>query len=826
MKRLKTILAATLSIAMLAGLLAVYTPAGTDAAAAVKIKKTGQTVKIEKGKRVSVKLAGKALKKLKNKKKKLSFKCTGTNVVMINQSKGQKKKYTFSIKALNSGISTVTIKYKKAKIKIKVKVSDGSATSDTSTGKPTDKSTSSPSGSTADGTKPTTIPAGNDPSKTEVPAPTEVPLRTEITVPESQPETVDGKEKITDLTTYSRDGKNLFNLWTNNDGRLYYNVVCDGKTIIDISSMGLVLSDTDLSRGLSYEKGSSKVYEMFEEYETMTLSAATATNHCQERVVKFTNVDGASFELVIRVYDDGVAYRYTNVTDGDLTMVTCTSELSNVMLPENTKTVWGGWGGINTYEHDYTETAFSSFVNRNGRYDTPFLVNVDDYWMLVSEAQIYNNHRDFCKSQLKTSSGSRSLEYDFGDGRDETVPIEEQARRNNTNNDLVNIAQKTITQVDAFNGFSTPWRAMVISNDFNKFCTSTLISNLNPPPEESEFADVYEDISWLKPGKVLWSWWAYGNDQGNYNKHRDYIDMAAEYGFDYVCLDVGWRSFENRLKELCDYAAAKDVGVFCWVNYWELTTEEDIENLFSKWNEAGCIGLKTDYFEGEDQKVLEVMENIAVIAAKYHMMVLYHGCPTPGGEYRTYPNIMTTEAVLGEENRKWSNSPSSKNCLMYPFTRNILGSMDYTPACKEIRNMIGETESFALAKTVVYESSLQHFAAAADEYKNYKGLKFMQDLSTTWDESFVPQGEASPGHYVTFVRRNGEKWYLGSMTAEARTTDFDLNFLEEGETYIAHINESDGSGKLSLRDEEVTSADRLTFSFKNQDGVAIYFEKE
>lgn len=297
--------------------------------------------------------------------------------------------------------------------------------------------------------------------------------------------------------------------------------------------------------------------------------------------------------------------------------------------------------------------------------------------------------------------------------------------------------------------------------------------------------------------------------------------MAAEYGFDYVCLDVGWRGFEDRLPELCQYAAEKNVGVFCWVNYWELTTIEDIDALFTKWADAGAVGLKTDYFEGEDQKTLEVMQNIAVEAAKHHMLVLYHGCITPGGEYRTYPNVLTTEAVLGEENRKWSTSPSSKNCLMYPFTRNILGAMDYTPACCEIKTTNGETEGFALAKAVVYESGLVHFAAPAADYREFGGLQFMKDMYTTWDESFIPDGEAYPGKYITYVRRHGEEWFIGSMTLEARTMSVKLDFLDEGKTYDVCIYGSGDDSKINTETLQVTSKDELNLDLKDLDGVSI-----
>lgn len=780
-------------------------------AGAYVMKKSTAKLSVKEGQSKKIKLAGKALKAVKNGKKTIKVKSSNKKVVKVTRTKAQKKKYSFTIKGLKKGNAVVTVKYKKKGIKLKVNVTEAV--------QPTPNVTN-PIVSVTVTPKP--VDATNPPA--ESPLPTERPLRTRIEVPDSAPETRGDYTKLTDLTTYSIDGNYAVNIWKDSNSSYYYNVVCDGLEVIEISSLGLELSGTDITTGLTCDNKGSYVDEIYEEFETITLANDTSVNNCEERTIRFSNKDGAYFDLLIRVYNDGFAYRYANVTYGTDEKLVCTEENSTIVFPEGT-TTWGGLGWINTCENGFGEKTYSRFVSDSAEYHPPLLANVDDFWILTSEAQIYNNNGEFCRSRLAKSARSNVLRWDFGDARDETIPLEEQAKQDNTNLDLVNVDQKDITEVETVNGFSTPWRAMVISNDFNKFCTSSLITNLNPPTSESKYADVYDDISWIKPGKVLWSWWSDGNNQGNYNMHKEYIDMAAEYGFDYICLDVGWRSFEDRLSELCDYADSKGVKVFCWVNYWELTTPEDIEALFSKWADAGAVGVKTDYFEGEEQQVLNVMENIAVIGAKYHFMVLYHGCIAPGGESRTYPNILTTEAVLGEENRIWSNNPSSKDCLMYPFTRNILGSMDYTPACKDITNNNNETEGFAIAKSVVYESGLLHLAAPAKEYRDYIGLPFLQSLYTTWDESFVPAQEAYPGKYITYVRRHDKEWFIGSMTIEARDMTVSLDFLEKGKTYTAYIYSSDDEGGLIVNEKNISSDDTLAIPLKELDGVAVYISE-
>lgn len=777
---------------------------------AYNVKKKVSTITLTAGSSKKVTLKGNARSIVKNQKNQIEVKCANKKIARVTRTKAQKKTYSFTVKAIKKGNTLIAVKYKKKTVKLKVTVKEKEKAEEP-------KSTDVPM------PEPLFVPDNPSPSDspTHSPEPTKRPLRTRITVPQSQPETVGDYTKLTDLTTYSINGRYAVNIWSDSNASYYYNVVCDGVSVVEISPLGLVLSDTDLSTGLSCDSKGSYVDEIYEEFETITLANATSVNHCEERTIRFSNADGAYYDLLVRVYDDGFAYRYSDVTYGNGAGLVCTDETSAIIFPEDTVT-WGGLAWINTCENGFDKKEYKRFVSSSAEYHPPLLANVGDYWILTSEAQIYNNNGEFCRSRLAKSAKSNVLRWDFGDARDETIPLEEQAKKDNTSLDLVNVAQKDITEVETVNGFSTPWRAMVISNDYNRFCTSTLITNLNPPPSESKYAELYSDISWIKPGKVLWSWWSDGNSQGNYNMHKEYIDMAAEYGFEYVCLDVGWRTFEDRLGELCDYADERGVKVFCWINYWEMTTPEDMEALFSKWAEAGAVGVKTDYYEGEEQQVLNVMENVAVIGAKYHFMVLYHGCIAPGGECRTYPNILTTEAVLGEENRIWSTNPSSENCLLYPFTRNILGSMDYTPACKDIKNNNGETEGFAIAKSVVYESGLLHLAAPAKEYRDYAGLPFLQSLYPTWDESFIPDGEAYPGKYITYVRRHGTEWFIGSMTMDARTMSVNLNFLENGKTYTAYIYSSDEEGKLTAEEKQVTAGEKLEIELGKLDGVSVY----
>ncbi len=609
--------------------------------------------------------------------------------------------------------------------------------------------------------------------------------------------------EATELKTTSPDGETVVQFWFDEKGSYYYSVTDAGKVLVETSLIGMELSEANLYEGLSVRTGSMEKQEIKESYELFTGYNAVMENHCNETSFVLGNESG-QFTFVVRVYDDGFAYRYAEVTAGSAENVTALDEKSEVILPRTTTTWAFELNGH--YEGTYIERNYSQLESLSQKLSTPMLVKNGEYWMLITEASAINNDGEFCTSALQTLRGSAVLNWAFGQRRDPD---------NEAKGDLDFPGMLPITEVNTVNGFTTPWRAFVVSDDLNEFVNSSLITDLNPAADET----LYADTSYIKPGKVAWSWWSEEAYQGTYAKHVEYIDFAAENGWEYVCLDVGWRNFERKLSDLCDYAREKGVGIFVWVNYRDIKDTETMETLFAKWKAAGVVGLKTDYFESDDTDVLMVMQNIAECCARNQLMVLYHGCVRPGGECRTYPNILSTEAVYGEENHKWSEDPSIENCLLYPFTRNICGSMDYTPAGTKVDSEA--TYGFCLAQTIVYESALQHFAYAAASYKNYNGLALLNHIPTEWDETILLDGY--PGEYVTMARRNGEDWFIGTMTAEERTVEISLDFLEDG-VYNAYIYVNGGSG-LELCEKVVNPTDKLVLVLAEGDGAAIMITK-
>ena len=613
--------------------------------------------------------------------------------------------------------------------------------------------------------------------------------------------------ELSELAVESPNGTNKVRFWTDAEKRLYYSVEAGGTVVIESSALGITAKEGGLESGLALAADSVAVREINETYKTVTGPAAEAVNNCREERFTLKNGSG-SFDFVIRVFDDGVAYKYENVTAGDGDTVTVTDEASEYVLPATTKT-WG-YAPTGTYEGEYVERTYAQLAALSLKMSTPMLANRGEYWMVFTEAGVYNNNGDFCASALTTDAGDGSLGWSFGVDRD--------SNDKSKLGELGRPGHFDIKQITTRNGFSTPWRVAIISNDTGKLALSTIVTDLNPDPDPA----LYADTSYIKPGRVAWSWWAEEGEQGNYDKHKEYVDFAAENGWEYVCLDANWRQFEPRLGELCKYANEKGVGIFVWINYLDRVDDAEMEALFSAWSEAGVAGLKTDYFESDAQNVLEVMRKAAECAAKHKLMILFHGCVIPCGEARTYPNVLTTEAVQGEENHKWSAVPTVTNCLLYPFVRNVCGSMDYTPVASRI-GVNGSSAAFGLAMTVVYESGLQHLANAASVYKTYAGLPFLNNLAVKWDESVMIDGV--PGEYVCMARRAGDDWYVGAMTKYAANVDVKLDFLGDGEynAYIFRDNE-DGSG-LIVEERKVTSKDSLSDPMVDGGGFAAIITK-
>ena len=626
----------------------------------------------------------------------------------------------------------------------------------------------------------------------------------EITEEEGKSRTGATVTSIPAMTTTSPTGKLVTKIWYDNNGSYYYSVSKEsGETVISPSKMGIVLSNEDLSSGFSKTAPDSTITPHDEIY-TMPYGKHT-TIRDRYNELSFPLVKGNSILTVyLRTYDDGIGLRYALNKGG-----TIKEEATEVIFPGGSK-FWGNWPN-NTYEYDYVELPTNRANETNATYSLPYtgvLAN-NSTWVTVSEASVFNEPDPYCAGSVQFLGNYHNLRFKGG---------------------------QKVRSISMSKAFHTPWRAVVIGDTLDEMSSSDLILNLNPPSE-------IEDTSWIRPGKTAWSWWSSGGDSPvMYHTQKDYIDFAADNGWDFVCLDFGWALWDDsaaKVKELCEYAAERGIGIYLWygVNntghsgykdsqghpaypYYSLLDEATIVREFERIRGLGVQGVKVDYYESDTQETMKQMYLCATIAAKNHLMVLFHGCTIPRGESRTFPNIVSFEAVNGTEYYKWFDSPSLANRVSYTFSRNVVGSADFTPTGIPVYG-IKATAGFALADVVTIESGIQHFAHSVYTYEGNPALPLLNDVPVAWDDMKVLDGY--PMQFNVTARRSGDEWFIGASTLSARTIDIKLSELIGDGEYNAYIfgDNANGSALEIKKLEGLTSKDTITQKLLANGGCVI-----
>ena len=384
-----------------------------------------------------------------------------------------------------------------------------------------------------------------------------------------------------------------------------------------------------------------------------------------------------------------------------------------------------------------------------------------------------------------------------------------------------NMLQEPVSEGENFiakiNGPRTfPWRIAIVSKEDKGIAASTLSYQLGEPSRVA-------DYSWIKPGKVAWDWWNDWNIGGvdfragiNTETYKYYIDFASQKGIEYVILDEGWAVNlkadllqiipEIDLKGIVDYGKQKGVGIILWAGYYAFN--RDMENVCKYFSDMGVKGFKIDFMDRDDQLVMQFYEKVAATAAKYHMIVDFHGAFKPSGLERTYPNIINYEGVAGLEQMKWGANEYDQVTydVTIPFVRMAAGRMDYTQGaminCTKGRAypnnstpMSQGTRCRQLAEYAIFEAPL---TMLCDSPSNYMAepecTDFIAAFPTTWDETVPVCGKI--GEYVAIARRKGNDWYVGALTGwDARDLVLDLGFI--------------GSGKMTVFQDGVNAVSKV-----------------
>jgi alpha-glucosidase len=359
-----------------------------------------------------------------------------------------------------------------------------------------------------------------------------------------------------------------------------------------------------------------------------------------------------------------------------------------------------------------------------------------------------------------------------------------------------------------------PWRAFVIAGNDGQLVESDLVFRLGSPNRLT-------DTKWIKPGQVAWDWWNANNIYGvdfrsgiNNNTYKYYIDFASKNGIEYIILDEGWYKSgtvlesvpEINVPELCKYGESKNVGIILWVvwkTFWDKIDEAVA--LYEKW---GVRGVKVDFMQRDDQKVVNFYYEAARKAADHHLLVDFHGAYKPDGFQRTYPNALTREGVRGMENDKWEKNITPDHDVTLPFTRMVAGPMDFTPGAminmdkanfypQYTRPSSQGTRVHQMSMYVIYESPLQMLSDSPSNYmKEQECTDFLVKVPVVWDDLKVL--DAKVGDYLLLARRSGDDWFVGGMTDwSERKLELDLSFLPAGEYNIEEFRDGINADKYA-----------------------------
>jgi alpha-glucosidase len=592
---------------------------------------------------------------------------------------------------------------------------------------------------------------------------------------------------------------NLLKMILHIDGGTSYEILYGTTRLITPSSIALHLSD-----GTVIGAGSVKNTLTASENNRIDVPVGknkTLTEAYNELTVEYNE----KYKLIVRAYNEGVAYRF--VTDFDQEITIDSEEAlfnfaatTKVYFPEcdaNISAETGDGGikypihqGYRNFERTYNTYTAPAAISAGKFSVTPVLFEYTGtpYKVVITEADTYDY-----PGMYMERNGARSMR-----GMWAGYPKKVMDPDNYYSNHLVYEREDFIARTEGRRKF--PWRVIIATDNDKSLLNNELVYLLAEPSR-------IDDISWIKPGKSAWEWWhkamlegvpfAVGNRNLSVEMYQYYIDWAAQNGIEYMTLDAGYQ--ESWLLQLCKYAEEKGVKIIVWT--WASCVNEYPGDWIKRMKARGVAGVKIDFFERNDQIAMRWGREFAQRLADNRMVGIFHGCPVPTGLNRTYPNILNFEAVRGAEDNFWRSVVTPDYHTLFPFIRSIAGPEDYTPG--SMRNVTAEafypvdvdntvpmsmgTRAHELSMYVIFDHWLGFLCDAPTEYNKFPDiLDFLSSVPAVWDKT-IPL-DAQLGKYILMAKQKGEDWYVGGMSnQEARRTEINFDFLPSGILYDAVI---------------------------------------
>jgi alpha-glucosidase len=608
---------------------------------------------------------------------------------------------------------------------------------------------------------------------------------------------------LSSWTAESPDGTlrvELGNLDPSNPGQLYYTVFRNtegtSRQIMDLSPLGIIREDARFIERLEVVSGEEE-YGLEDSYTLLTgkrLRNQTVFNQLRLNVKNWEN-DRMSLEF--RVYNYGLAFRYVfeGNSDKDVRILEENSGFdfapgSFWAHPYDTITPWSP--AYETYYSGPMPVGTRAPGNKNG-WAFPLLVESRDHWFLVSE------------SGLDGSYGASHIQPECGDGR-YMIRFAEQGEAEgyyeNTSHSIL--------------PWKTPWRFIVIGSSLHEIIEASMSTDLAAPL-------ALDQTGWIRPGRASWSWWSDSHSPRDYKRLVRFVDFAAEMGWEYSLVDAGWNRMDpGTVEQLADYAGKREVGLLVWYNSGGkhnvvngeprdlMDDRERRRSEFQRISSLGIKGVKVDFFQSDKQQIIRQYLDILEDAADFRLLVNFHGCTLPRGWRRTFPNLMSMEAIRGGECYKFDSSypeAAPAHLAILPFTRNAVGPVDYTPGGFSDQSYPHLTTfGFELALPVILESGIMHYTDTPEMTGSFPPfvMDFLKNIPVVWDDTRYIAGY--PGKDVILARKNGETWYLAGINGENITKDLTIDLsctgISDGTLHLIR----DGASARELQESAVDVA--------------------
>ncbi len=603
-------------------------------------------------------------------------------------------------------------------------------------------------------------------------------------------------------------------------GEIQYSVQRAGIDIIQPSALGISMKGHDFTRNMKVE-AISKPEQIEDRYQTTNAKKSSILYQANKLVISFSNKEEKEMDIIFQLSNDGVAFRYSFPwVNSNETIV---NEISSFVFDKNAR-AWlqpmseakTGWNHCHpSYEEHYLQdvpVGTASPLKSGWVY--PALFKTNDTWVLITEAALDGT---YCGTRLVNDSTSSVYSIGFADPR-EVFTDGGYLPENNQR-------------------WLTPWRIITIGS-LKTIVESTLGTDLAPKA-------ITMDTTFVNPGKASWSWINSKDDMIVYDEQIKYIDFAADMNWQYCLVDANWDTQigYDKISELASYAKQKNVELILWYNSagdWntikyhpkdKLLTKDGREKEFSRLQSMGIKGIKVDFFGGDGRSMIQYYIDILNDAAKYKLLVNFHGATLPRGWQRTYPNLMTAEAIYGMEMVTFDQNAADQeanHCAMLPFTRNAFDPMDFTPM-----NLTGltystcirkTTPSFELALSVLFLSGIQHYAQSpegmtkvSEDVKN-----FLKTLPDYWDD--VKFLEGYPGKFVVIARRSGDRWYIAGINGEITEKKVDLDLAEFNKNKAAIFTEGTNGELFSKTELSVLKEKNYSLTLKGNGGFVVILD--